>query len=112
MNQVKISKRPPEPDPREGVADIWITATSEGAVLSVSSLAGFVIRATKADPHLEAQATLLGGVPAIKIHGLGPARNRALLALRRAFYGAGYKWIQTETDFDWLKSASLRKDRP
>jgi len=43
-------------------------------------------------------------VAAIEVRGERSDRNAALLALRSAFYAAGCAWIETTSDFAWLKS--------
>src|SRR5476649_2114967 len=93
-----------ELDARNGVHSIWITATKDDKVLTQDELRPYVASAYAVTNMLwfDASVVMRFGVPAIRLHGKKDERNNALLALRQAFYAAGAKWLQSETDFDWL----------
>ena len=93
-----------DPDPRDGAHAIWITATAGSAVLLPARLTEFARAAAAGVSRASLRVCRHDGVAAIEVRGERSDRNAALLALRSAFYAAGCAWIETTSDFAWLKS--------
>lgn len=92
-----------DPDPRDGSHADWITATAGSAILLPDRLAEFALGAAKGSTA-SLRVCRHNGVAAIEVRGERSERNAALLVLRGAFYAAGCAWVETTSDFAWLKS--------
>jgi hypothetical protein len=97
-------------DQRDGIRTAWITATNGDRVLTAGELKAFTQQAEQLWDRmfLSVRTSRRQGVPCILIRGDRRRRNNVLTFLAAAFYTAGYKWLWTASDFDWLKAQLQR----